>query len=378
MIDLIRFKNYKAFQEGEVKVRPITLIFGKNSSGKSAICKLFPLFSQALSSRISSPFMLDNNGIVLGGKYTDVFFNQQTSGLVLGVVNDNDDYVLDEFLIKGGVLSVYSSRWGNERTGYSKEYNYMDAQRVRGMLCPECVRDKNINASRFRFSVDYLSPIRSSVEYAVPFKGIGRYRKISPSGENAYDLLIDSYLQKTPLYPRVSNWMKNNLDGQELIIKRFAGESDLFGFYISRGRTQIPIMDVGQGISQFLPILVQSFYRGSSDISIFEQPALHLHPAAHAAVIERLANSAVQMKKRYIIETHSENVLLGLRRLISDPSSKIKPEDAVIYFIDNDNGVSTIEEITINKSGELSSWPAGVFSEGYELLASILKNKNLA
>ena len=68
MIKSVFFKNYKAFKEGEIELRPITLIVGKNSSGKSSICKLLPLMSYSLSGQLSVPFVLENNGVV-GNSY---------------------------------------------------------------------------------------------------------------------------------------------------------------------------------------------------------------------------------------------------------------------------------------------------------------------
>ncbi len=82
MLERIEFSGYKAFRDlANLVIRPVTLIIGKNSSGKSSVLKLFPLLEQMLSGSLNYPLILSPNGISLGAEYNDLFYNQVTSDL---------------------------------------------------------------------------------------------------------------------------------------------------------------------------------------------------------------------------------------------------------------------------------------------------------
>ena len=71
MIRYIRFKNYKAFSNWEeIELLPVTLIIGKNSSGKSSVLKLLPLLTSMINEDNWIP-SLNINGVSYGGSYQD-------------------------------------------------------------------------------------------------------------------------------------------------------------------------------------------------------------------------------------------------------------------------------------------------------------------
>jgi predicted ATPase len=106
---------------------------------------------------------------------------------------------------------------------------------------------------------------------------------------------------------------------------------------------------------------------------ILEQPELHLHPAAHGDLAELFVESVFRNDNKYIIETHSENILLRLRKLIVDENSPLTSEDVIIYWIDSDEEEHNVKEITINENGVLSDWPDGVFNENHDEIIAIKK-----
>lgn len=84
MLKEIKIKNYKAFaEETHIELRPVTVLYGKNSSGKSSLCKLIAVLSKAFSPSAQSRFPLRNDSIVLGTRYEDLFHNNVLSGLGL-------------------------------------------------------------------------------------------------------------------------------------------------------------------------------------------------------------------------------------------------------------------------------------------------------
>jgi predicted ATPase len=117
--------------------------------------------------------------------------------------------------------------------------------------------------------------------------------------------------------------------------------------------------DVGFGIGQMLPIIVEGLVRDDSVICV-EQPEIHLHPRLQA----HLANFFVSTCKtnQWIVETHSESLMIRLQNLIA--GKKIKPtEVAVIYVEPTDDGGQIIP-IRIDKDGDfIDAWPEGFFEE---------------
>lgn len=178
------------------------------------------------------------------------------------------------------------------------------------------------------------------------------------------------------LKKKVSKWFEDNLEGYVLDIAK-GDEPGSFRVVISRpdnGEYKVNIADVGMGIIQVLPIIVRAFLNKTNSIIGIEQPELHLHPAAHSSVAALLANTSRRLKQTYIVETHSENFLLGIREMVVNPECDFSADDVVVYFIDEDENGAYIKKIFINPDGTLTDWPMGVFNESYDLLKSIMKN----
>ena len=98
-------------------------------------------------------------------------------------------------------------------------------------------------------------------------------------------------------------------------------------------------------MGQILPIAVRCNMEDEDDtIIVIEQPELHLHPAAHNCVAAMFANTSLSNNHRYIIETHSKNILLGIRSAVVDKSIPLKKEDVVIPRAYADYSVEICEE----------------------------------
>ena len=131
--------------------------------------------------------------------------------------------------------------------------------------------------------------------------------------------------------------------------------------------------DVGIGISQVLPVLVGAYAEKKKIIAI-EQPEIHLHPALQADLGDVFIQSALgKNKNRFLIETHSEHVLLRIMRRMRETASQelpddqfpVRPEDVMVLFVERDGSRSIVREMPLNEKGELvKAWPGGFFEEG--------------
>lgn len=161
-------------------------------------------------------------------------------------------------------------------------------------------------------------------------------------------------------------------------IEDFTKKSDRISDLVlidKRTKTQVTHRDVGIGVSQVIPILVSCYGLLDALVAI-EQPEIHLHPKLQAELGDVFIQSALgQQKNLFILETHSEHLLLRIMRRmrqtfydeLPEGCPPVKPEDVSILFVDPDAKGSIVIEMPLNKKGELKkAWPGGFFEEGLE------------
>jgi predicted ATPase len=144
---------------------------------------------------------------------------------------------------------------------------------------------------------------------------------------------------------------------------------------VQKGAPEVLITDVGFGISQVLPVLVQCFYVPSNSTILFEQPEIHLHPSVQAYLADMFIEAIhayEDSKPRHtqlIIESHSEHLIRRLQRKIAE--EELKLEDVAIYFVDQKKGISTIEALEIDEFGNILNWPDNFFGDDLEDLTAM-------
>ena len=141
---------------------------------------------------------------------------------------------------------------------------------------------------------------------------------------------------------------------------------------VDKDKIDVSIRDVGFGISQVLPIVVQSRLSEKKTLLV-EQPEIHLHPAHQAELGDLFIRSALEQKNTLLLETHSEHLLLRIMRRMRETSTgklpegaiAVRPEDVVVLFVESDGSQSIVREMPLDERGELvKAWPGGFFEEG--------------
>ena len=121
----------------------------------------------------------------------------------------------------------------------------------------------------------------------------------------------------------------------------------------------VSIADVGFGVSQVLPVIVALHAARPSQIVFLEQPEIHLHPKAQHAMAKVIARAA-KRGVRVVIETHSALTLLGLQTMVA--TGEVQPEIVALHWFkrapDGSSTVTTASEIGVRSCNPIPSRPS--------------------
>jgi predicted ATPase len=231
---------------------------------------------------------------------------------------------------------------------------------------------------------DVIGPFRTPPERRYPFGGFSSSRG-GPRGEQAVNLLITEALlnphSARPLHNALSFWLKHLRLADSLDIRDLAKRLNLFEVDVSgAGRgTTANLADVGFGVSQVLPVLVQGLLMRRGGIYLVQQPEIHLHPDAQAGLADffiYLASYGVIT----IIETHSEYLLLRLRRRLAEGIKPVSADlqvertgvpamttsDVAVLFTGEDHGKPNVSQLEIGPSFQFENLPLGFMSQALD------------
>lgn len=129
---------------------------------------------------------------------------------------------------------------------------------------------------------------------------------------------------------------------------------------VTQDAVNLELTDVGFGISQVLPILVQAYLSPEDSLTIIEQPEIHLHPNMQAWLTDALISIALKDKKRFLIETHSDALIRRVRLRIVDDKSPLNENDVRIYHLERNKieSSTTLNHVPISDDGDIK-WPTG-------------------
>jgi len=386
MVSKIRFKNFKLFKNWqELELKPITILIGKNNSGKSAVLKLPTMIAGSLKGEFSDIIRLDNNGVKIGLEFKDLVYNRQIKlgdTLDLEVSSDSNESIFESLKVKIALpndeikdkqLLIEWIHFENDKPIILKK----EEDVFRGFVKNDALF-KNLV-----LKFDYIEALREQPIEEYYFQSL-EIDKIGIKGENTYQILIkNKVLGNGNILKAVSSWYAENFENWSIEIlesKAVSSSKMKFSFTLSNNSIeQINIINAGQGINQALPLITRSYMKDEEPVLIIiEEPESHLHPAAHGNLAQRFVDSIIyDENKRYLIETHSENFILRLQNLIADPDFPFTPDQLKIYYVDYDEDKleSSLKSIIINEDGEIEDWPDNIFNESIDEVYKLRRNQ---
>ena len=374
MITDIRFRNYRIFSElQELRLAPVTVIFGKNNVGKTAILRLPLLIRSAFECKTDDvvlPLLSDRSFLFDDAK--DLVYGKANRAIELDMSSDNGISLSVSFFVDndGSGSKTHLEKWsfrnGDRKYEISRaDTGEMNAEDVLNVKFSGIIPDERIlqyvNLSYFQQDVLYLKAIRESPERdfrLYPYTGnVGRLP--------FYDMLVqDSLAAQHPLLDRVSKWYETNFDGWKVSVDKH--RAPIYSIMLDNDIVKSNVLDTGMGIVQSMPIVISAYMDYPRPaLIILEEPETHLHPAAHGELCELLASQA-SPARRFLIETHSQNFIMRLRCMIANGS--INRSDVALYYVnyDSERKQSILKEVVVDEKGEVENWPSGVFSDSLE------------
>ena len=223
----------------------------------------------------------------------------------------------------------------------------------------------------FLDSMSYLGPILDDPRRYYLSWG-GQRSTVGKRGEYTSDII--SY--EDAVRNEVNKWfarfdipyqIQNKLD---VASGELTGELSAMPLRDTRTETIVTPVDVGFGISQILPVIVEAV-AGTSRTVCVDQPEVHLHPRLQAQIADLMIETSKRQNKRWIVETHSELLVLRIQTAIAE--GRLEPSDVSILYVNppptdalTGEG-STIEVLKIDEYGDFTSaWPEGFFEDGHE------------
>ena len=152
-------------------------------------------------------------------------------------------------------------------------------------------------------------------------------------------------------------------------------DSSVLVFEDANVGTTVSHRDIGFGVSQVLPVLVNAAAMRERLIAI-EQPELHLHPAQQAELGDVFIESALgERKNTFLLETHSEHLILRVLRRVRETTegklpagfTPVRPEDVSVVFVDPTSQGSIVRQLPVTPDGDFGApWPGGFFAERFQ------------
>jgi predicted ATPase len=391
-ISIAGFKSIAGRQR--VDVRPLTVLAGVNSSGKSSMLQPLLLLKQTLLNEYDpGPLLLDGpNARFTSSEQVLSHVNRRRTSFTVGI-EVGHHYAVETTFRRGRNASGFS-------VASTRLVSGSDDITVRsGMTTAEIEKATRSARERDAAGLEWaLVPIDGS--FLVPFATegaqtwdlgleavwpvVGHLREIihvpawrgSPqrsyptTGLNpAFPGTFDTYVASVIAQWRGRADSRHRLAEQDL--EALGLTSELSARPVDETRVELlvgrlpeqqagqgnleNIADVGFGVSQVLPVVVAMLTAAPGQLVYIEEPEIHLHPRAQLA-LAGMAVRAANRRARVVLETHSSLLLRGIQTAIAAKDIG-RDQVGMHWFSRSTNGTTTVRTAEVGDDGSFGEWP---------------------
>ncbi|MBD2456951.1 DUF3696 domain-containing protein [Nostoc sp. FACHB-87] len=368
MIFSLRLINFKTFENQFLEFRPLTLLSGINSTGKSSVLQSLLLLRQSYQQEL-----LPKTGLALNGELVHIGTAQDSF-----CERAKDNYISFEVAWKDNRKGIWNFNYDLEKKDadvlnialesinsevylsslFSKNFHYLQAERL--------------GPRPFNETLDYQVRIRKQLgtkgEYAAHFLYVYG-RKAIPIANLSYP-----HAKSMDLIDQVEAWMREVSPGTRIKITSNSDMGLVNMQYFYGDSNPYRATNVGFGITYTLPIILAVLASEPDTLMLVENPEAHLHPRGQAKMGELLALAA-SCGVQVVIETHSDHVLNGIRLAVHD--GKLKPEDVQLHYFQREENqgqaYTKVISPSIDRDGRIDRWPDGFFDEWEKSLDALLE-----
>jgi len=370
MLDYIGLQNFKAFDEIELSLGPLTLLSGLNGSGKSTLLQAIGMLRQSFDGN----FLL-NGDLALNGELVEI-----------GTGRD--------VLYQGFETPEIGISLGETKRGQSISYRWvagadLDADVLACSARPESGELSLLDLFDRGFQFLRADRITPSVTSPKSQNAVRQQRFLGPKGEYTAHFLLEfgdqittAEIVRSPheqragsLIAQVNAWMQEFSPGVRVepvpvpmtdlvrLVFSYKGEGAAYG-------EPLRPTNVGFGLTHALPVITACLAAAPNTLLVVENPEAQLHPRGQACIGRLLALTAAN-NVQVIVESHSDHVLNGIRLAVKE--GLLAPQQAKLHFFSRNPGeASSYETPALSAEGRLSYWPMGFFDEWEKSLDRLL------
>lgn len=395
----ITIEGYKSFARATtLELRPLTLLYGRNNAGKSALLRLLPLLADSVAEDATAPIALQGRAGRDAG-YRDVVSRGQRHNRIsltlrwdtghedrftvdLEVPDPVDERVIVRQLrslapggkpemdlnlapdIDADTYRVTFASSGEESLSLTFDGLVPASDHDR----PELVALRGRLAS-LRRQVLWLDSVRARPQ-RLTRKPNAPPRMLESDGAGA----VEALLSRETILHEVATWYRDALERDLRVVEV---ERPLYRVMLDARQgpvRDIALSDTGEGMTQVLPVLVAAAMArdGGPRYLAIEDPASHLHPNAQRALAMHLAELAAgPTPPLTVIETHARVLLLGVQLAVAQ--GRLEPSHVAAYWVDTEtDGTSVATQVGFDERGRLRGWPRSAFAEDRALTRELL------
>jgi energy-coupling factor transporter ATP-binding protein EcfA2 len=387
-------KGFKSLKDVSLDVKPLTVLIGLNSSGKSSVLQFLEVLKQSTLPGVKTSYLKTDGPLIDLGSFDDVVMKDgdgtiafhiegkmKSLGreiLVLAIPPSRLQYDYYCEIDKDGVR-MSSFGFGEGNFGLSGKFERGKSEQTETLVQGNRIAFSTSDAIGQPFvMVQSAAPyhitslIRDKIVQAIPcdlnmfflvpaMRGVNSPRY--PLDSKASDDLIDAsnlYSQamkfsstvvydSTVMETKISKWI-HGITG--VSVKARTVPDKQASVEVSK-RFDVNVVNEGFGTNQLVHLFAQIAKAPAHSLIGVEEPETHLHPKAQSELAKSLINIAKEEKKNLILTTHSEHLLY--RFLIEIAKGNLRREDFALYhFSLSEDGVTRCERLVPDEKGRLN------------------------